>query len=491
MADADCLTSRAGTALLVGLADRVELTGALSQAMGGVRRRRSRHDPGRTLRDLAVMLADGGDCLADLSALRDQPALFGDVVSDATAWRVLAALDGERIGAVRRARASARGRVWELAGAPERVLLDLDATLITAHSDKEQAAGNYKHGFGFHPLLCYEATTQEALAGILRPGNAGANTARPHRGARPRARAASRAGGQTGTVGARRLGRGDARLPRPRGRARLAFLGRLRPDRAGQTGDPRPAGESLAAGGHPGRRAARRRVGGRARARLGDKRLAARDARDLPPRAAAPPARNSPSATRTATASRSSSPTSRANGSPGSNSSTASTRSSRTGSAAAKTPASRTSPSAPSSRTPPGSSSSSPPRTCSPGRNGCCSPASSPAANQNGCATGSCTSPAGSPASCASTSHAAGPGATSSSRRSHAYARCHRRRRPPPVAPAHRIRSTTGLGLPQTPPRRAPRTLNQPESRRTLRPREPATRSTRRTRPPKTPSPGC
>jgi Transposase DDE domain group 1 len=180
VADADCLTSRAGTALLVGLADRVELTGALSQAMGGVRRRRSRHDPGRTLRDLAVMLADGGDCLADLSALRDQPALFGDVVSDATAWRVLAALDGERIGAVRRARASARGRVWELAGAPERVLLDLDATLITAHSDKEQAAGNYKHGFGFHPLLCYEATTQEALAGILRPGNAGANTAADH-----------------------------------------------------------------------------------------------------------------------------------------------------------------------------------------------------------------------------------------------------------------------------------------------------------------------
>jgi Transposase DDE domain group 1 len=180
VADADCLTSRAGTALLVGLADRVELTGALSQAMGGVRRRRSRHDPGRTLRDLAVMLADGGDCLADLSALRDQPALFGDVVSDATAWRVFAALDGERIGAVRRARASARGRVWELAGAPERVLLDLDATLITAHSDKEQAAGNYKHGFGFHPLLCYEATTQEALAGILRPGNAGANTAADH-----------------------------------------------------------------------------------------------------------------------------------------------------------------------------------------------------------------------------------------------------------------------------------------------------------------------
>jgi hypothetical protein len=180
VADADCLTSRAGTALLAGLADRVGLTGAFSQVMGGVRRRRSRHDPGRTLRDLAVMLADGGDCLADLRALRDQPALFGDVVSDATAWRALAALGPERVAAVRRARAQARARVWELAGAPARVVLDLDATLITAHSDKEQASGTYKRGFGFHPLLAYEAETQEALAGILRPGNAGANTAADH-----------------------------------------------------------------------------------------------------------------------------------------------------------------------------------------------------------------------------------------------------------------------------------------------------------------------
>ena len=180
VADADRLTSRAGTVLLAGVADRVGLTEAFSRALGGVRKRRSRHDPGRTLCDLAVMLADGGDCLADLSALRDQPALFGDVPSDATAWRALAALDGERIAALRQARASARGRVWELAGAPRRVILDLDATLVGAHSDKEQAAGNYKHGFGFHPLLCYEATTQEALAGILRPGNAGANTAADH-----------------------------------------------------------------------------------------------------------------------------------------------------------------------------------------------------------------------------------------------------------------------------------------------------------------------
>ena len=119
VADADRLTSRAGTALLSGLADRVGLTGALSQAMGGVRKRRSRHDPGRTLRDLAVMVADGGDCLADLSALRDQPTLFGDVPSDATAWRALAALDEERLAAVRAARACARARVWRSAGVSE------------------------------------------------------------------------------------------------------------------------------------------------------------------------------------------------------------------------------------------------------------------------------------------------------------------------------------------------------------------------------------
>lgn len=180
LADADCLTSRAGTALVCALADRVGLTGALSAAVADVRKRRSRHDPGRTLRDLAVMLADGGDCLSDLGALRDQPPLFGEVASHATAWRAIAALEQERLEAVRAARAQARKRVWQLAGAPRRVVLDIDATLITAHSEKERAAGNYKHGFGFHPLLCYESETEEALAGMLRPGNAGANTAADH-----------------------------------------------------------------------------------------------------------------------------------------------------------------------------------------------------------------------------------------------------------------------------------------------------------------------
>ncbi|MEX0849898.1 MAG: IS1380 family transposase [Gaiellaceae bacterium] len=180
VADADGLTSRAGTALVAAVADRVGLTGALSEALAGVRERRSRHDPGRVVRDLALMLADGGDCLSDLRALRDQETLFGDVASDATAWRTLAALDERRLAVLRGARAEARTRVWEQAGAPERVILDLDGTLVTAHSDKEGAAGTYKGGFGFHPLLCYEAESGEALAGLLRPGNAGSNTASDH-----------------------------------------------------------------------------------------------------------------------------------------------------------------------------------------------------------------------------------------------------------------------------------------------------------------------
>jgi hypothetical protein len=180
VADAEGLTSRAGTALVEALADRVGLMDGLAKALAGLRERRSRHDPGRVARDLALSLADGGDCLADLRCLRDQEPLFGEVASDATAWRTLAALDERRLGAIRVARAEARRRVWEQAGAPERVILDLDGTLVQAHSDKEGAAGTYKGGFGFHPLLCYEAETGEALAGMLRPGNAGSNTASDH-----------------------------------------------------------------------------------------------------------------------------------------------------------------------------------------------------------------------------------------------------------------------------------------------------------------------
>lgn len=177
--DMSGLTSRAGTALLTGLCDRIGLTAGLVGALSG-HSRTVRHEPGRIVRDLAVMLSGGGDCLSDLGVLRDQEVLFGAVASHATAYRCIERLDASMLSRLREARADARARVWELAGAPRRLILDIDATLLTAHSEKEGAAGTYKRGFGFHPLLCFEAATGEALSGILRPGNAGANTAVDH-----------------------------------------------------------------------------------------------------------------------------------------------------------------------------------------------------------------------------------------------------------------------------------------------------------------------
>ncbi len=179
-ADGEGLVSHAGVALLVELADRVGLTGALSGALAGSRERRSVHDPGRVLRDVAVMLADGGDCVTDMDAYRGQERLFGARASETTTHRVLKAIDDALLGRVRAARAAARARVWDAGARPETITLNIDATLLTAHSEKELAAGNYKHGYGFHPLNCYLDETDEALAAILRPGNAGSNTAEDH-----------------------------------------------------------------------------------------------------------------------------------------------------------------------------------------------------------------------------------------------------------------------------------------------------------------------
>ena len=178
-ADGEGLVSHAGSALIAWTADRLGLTQALSEGLAPMRERRSRHDPGRTVRDLAVMLADGGECLSDLGAVREQEPLFGSVASDATAWRTIAeiASDPERLEALRAARKAARERAWEAGAAPEEITIDLDATLIQSRSEKDGAAGNFKGGFGFHPMLAYLDSSTEALAGELRPGNAGANTA--------------------------------------------------------------------------------------------------------------------------------------------------------------------------------------------------------------------------------------------------------------------------------------------------------------------------
>jgi Transposase DDE domain group 1 len=177
------VVGHAGAALLRELADQVGLTGALGWR--GPQGRRRRHRDPAVLRDLAVVLADGGDCLSDLAVLRDQPELFGQVASTPTAWRVLdrIARDADGLARLRAARAHARGRAWAAGGDPdvELLIIDADATLVLAQSDAKQgAAGSYKHTFGFHPLLAYldrGKAPGEPLAGLLRPGNAAAGAA--------------------------------------------------------------------------------------------------------------------------------------------------------------------------------------------------------------------------------------------------------------------------------------------------------------------------
>lgn len=184
-ADGEGVVSHAGAALLAGTADRIGLRKALSSGLAPMRERRGTHDPGRVVRDLAVMLASGGEHLCDLAAVRDQEPLFGPVASDSTARRTIEAIarDPGLLGALRAARRSARERAWAAGAEPEGPLfVDLDATLIEVASEKQGAAGDYKGGFGFHPMLAFldrpgDPCGGEPLAGMLRPGNAGANTA--------------------------------------------------------------------------------------------------------------------------------------------------------------------------------------------------------------------------------------------------------------------------------------------------------------------------
>lgn len=176
------------------MADATSLTGAFTNALRRLWPRGTGHAPGRIAVDLAVMLADGGQAISDLAVLRDQTEVFGPVASTPTAWRLLAGVDTAALARLRSARATAREVAWLQAaetrtGIPASraggrdltgLVLDIDATLVTCHSEKEQTAPTYKRGFGYHPLLCFLDNTGEALAGLLRPGNAGANTATDH-----------------------------------------------------------------------------------------------------------------------------------------------------------------------------------------------------------------------------------------------------------------------------------------------------------------------
>jgi hypothetical protein len=179
-ADGQNVVNHAGARLLSDLADETGLRGGLSRAMAATKQRRGGHDRGQVLVDLAVMIADGGDAISDLAVLRNQPDLFGEVASTPTAWRTLEAVDGDALDGIAVARAEARRRVWAAGADPGFYVIDFDGTLITAHSDKEGAAPTYKRGFGHHPLLALLDGTGEALAGILRPGNAASNTSADH-----------------------------------------------------------------------------------------------------------------------------------------------------------------------------------------------------------------------------------------------------------------------------------------------------------------------
>jgi len=179
-ADQDGLSSRSGSVLLPELAARLGLERELSRGLRQVFSRRPLHDPGRVIVDLATMLIDGGDCVSDLGALAEQPDLFGRVASQSTASRLVHALGENERAAIRDARRAARERAWRVGARPRTVTLDFDAQLVECHTEKEGGAPHRKGGYGFHPLHCFLDETGEHLAGLLRPGNAGANTAADH-----------------------------------------------------------------------------------------------------------------------------------------------------------------------------------------------------------------------------------------------------------------------------------------------------------------------
>jgi hypothetical protein len=192
-ADGAGIVSQAGGVLLSRTLRVTGLDTGLCAGLARWRPRRAVHDPGKIIADLAVTLALGGDCLADVAMLRAEPALFGPVASDPVVSRLVSRLAGDApraLKAIRSARAAARERAWALAGDAgpgadgQLIPVDIDATIVIAHSEKDQAAPTWKKTFGFHPLAAFAdhgaAGSGEPLAIVLRPGNAGSSTAADH-----------------------------------------------------------------------------------------------------------------------------------------------------------------------------------------------------------------------------------------------------------------------------------------------------------------------
>jgi len=173
--------------MLRELAEYTGLVSALDRALADTYSGPWVHAPGRVLTDLAVAVADGAQAITGIGVLSDREEVFGPVASMPTAWRVLDRVDADHLGLVQAARADARERAWAAGAGPDlaqELAIDFDATITVAHSEKENAAATWKRTFGFHPLLAFldrpEIAGGEALAGLLRAGNAGSNTAADH-----------------------------------------------------------------------------------------------------------------------------------------------------------------------------------------------------------------------------------------------------------------------------------------------------------------------
>jgi hypothetical protein len=192
-ADGTGIVSQAGSLLLTRALRVTGLDRGLDAGLERWRPARAVHSPGKVIIDLAVALALGGDCLADVAMLRAQPELFGPVASDPVVSRLVARLAADApaaLKAIRAARADARQRAWDLAGdaAPGAggglVTVDIDATIVASCSEKEQAMPTWKKTYGHHPLTAFADHgpdgTGEPLAVMLRAGNAGSNTAADH-----------------------------------------------------------------------------------------------------------------------------------------------------------------------------------------------------------------------------------------------------------------------------------------------------------------------
>lgn len=178
-ADGTGVVSHVGSRLLADVAAAAGLPEAFEVAAGRRRRRRSAHAPGRVLTDLAVLLADGGQTITDLAVLRHQPHLFGSVASTATAWRVLDSVDTTVLAGLKQARAKARERAWLLraeAGRPvptvrcagvkvSGLVIDFDASLVSCHSEKQQAAADVQARVRLSPVAGVAGQHQRGTGG--------------------------------------------------------------------------------------------------------------------------------------------------------------------------------------------------------------------------------------------------------------------------------------------------------------------------------------